>query len=326
MVSSRQKKPGVSVLTHRVLKGLAVGFLYLSSAAGSSGSMGGVKAVVFPLQPLGVDSSTARAASLLLREHLASAEKFTVIPSDRGCYYADCAVEIGRELDAQKSVIGKLAKRGKGLLLSLSLIDVRSGRVEFSDRLESASEEGLHVVLERASVGLSEKKRFRDSVLQRDTIEETTESVTPKALTILGIRAGQLFPLGDSFDGRRGMLDLSCTIRRRTRLLMAEGGAGIANAPKTRDLYVELLVHRIVASGESAPYVGIGVGAHGVSSDLTGGRTRYGPGLNVAAGMVIFRTQDFRVIVDWRYKIILLKSDLPVQQGLSATLGLTTGG
>lgn len=288
----------------------------------------GVRLIVFSLQPLGVDEVTAGTASNLLKDFLEGTQKFEIITPREDCYSIDCAIQLGRELHADKAVIGKLAKLGDKLLVSLSLLDIHTNRVEFTDRLKSDSVEDLDIVLERAALGISEKKPFRETIaVEQITEAETKEFRTRKPLTVLGIRTGYFFPLGNSFGKvKRGMYTLDCAIHHETAKFIAEASAGFSTAAGASDLHIGLLVYRLLSQKDFTPYLGGGLGVHKFSFEDNGLRDGDGFGLSLGGGVIGFRTYDFRIVFSSKYTIIIpMDNDISVQQGFTLTFGLTTG-
>jgi hypothetical protein len=86
------------------------------------------RAVVFDFQPVGVDTSDARLAALLLRGRLGDIGAFAMVdplPETEAWTIEDAAAE-AQMLDVQKAITGSFARIGRKLILSYRLIDAAS--------------------------------------------------------------------------------------------------------------------------------------------------------------------------------------------------------
>ncbi|OGP56537.1 MAG: hypothetical protein A2V67_09515 [Deltaproteobacteria bacterium RBG_13_61_14] len=108
-----------------------------------------ISVAVYPIKAVGaVDQSIAANLTALLGYELAQSPKLLVVKEDmlkvlRGrqapsqsdlCDSIFCQVEIGKLV--QKMVVGELLILGPRYILTLSLVDVRTGNVDFSDKVE----------------------------------------------------------------------------------------------------------------------------------------------------------------------------------------------
>jgi hypothetical protein len=101
---------------------------------------------VYPIKPAGADSSLATAMTALLSSKLTPSPRLRVIEeamlktvierqatnvSDL-CDDTQCQVAIGKLVQAQKLVTGDLARFGSKYILSLKLVDIQTGAMEFA--------------------------------------------------------------------------------------------------------------------------------------------------------------------------------------------------
>ena len=101
---------------------------------------------VYPIKPAGVSADLTTAMTALLTARLTPSPRLKVIEEamlktvmERNamnqsdlCDDTSCQVEIGKLVKAQKMVTGDLAKFGGKHILSLKLVDVQTGALEFA--------------------------------------------------------------------------------------------------------------------------------------------------------------------------------------------------
>ena len=104
-----------------------------------------VSVAIYPIKSVGADSAIAGAMTALLTSRLAASPKLNVIDEATlktvmeqvgdACDKTSCQVdqvEIGKLLKAQKIITGELAKIGSKYILSLKVVDIQTGAVEFT--------------------------------------------------------------------------------------------------------------------------------------------------------------------------------------------------
>jgi len=101
---------------------------------------------VYPVKPAGADTSLASAMTALLSSKLTPSPRLRVIEEamlkvvmerqglnvSDACDSTVCQVEIGKLVQAQKLVTGDLAKFGSKYILSLKVVDILTGAMEFA--------------------------------------------------------------------------------------------------------------------------------------------------------------------------------------------------
>ncbi len=121
---------------------------------------------LYPIKGAGADASLATAATAILASSLTHSPKLQVIEeamlktvmerqglnASDACDDTSCQVEVGKLVKAQKLIAGDLVKFGSKYMLSLKLIDVQTGRTEFSTEDKCAcSEDQIDELVEVAA-------------------------------------------------------------------------------------------------------------------------------------------------------------------------------
>jgi len=128
---------------------VALVFLALASPASQT------SVALYPIKGAGADASLAAAATAILASSLTPSPKLQVIEeamlktvmerqglnASDACDDTSCQVELGKLVKAQKLIAGDLVKFGSKYMLSLKLIDVQTGRTEFSTEDKCACSE-----------------------------------------------------------------------------------------------------------------------------------------------------------------------------------------
>lgn len=297
-------------------------------------SDGRVKIAVFDFEPFGVDHATLQVGSILFIESLVGTGKFDVvrIEEEIKCYRVECAVEIGKNFGFEKAIVGRMVKLGEKLILTLNLIDIASGEIEFSDKFVCTSLEDLDTILERAAQGMAEKKSFIETAdVGKITEMETEEVRRRKPYSSVGLRTGYLFPVSKSYGNvKKEMVTLDAVIFHEARDILVEGLGGVSATDHTSDWHFDLLLHKIFLTSDFAPYLGGGPGVHKVTVKvedyyLSETKSDDGLALSISGGIIGFRTYDFRIFLSGKYTCTFVDiGNTSTQHGFSLTFGLTS--
>jgi len=139
---------------------------------------GKTSVAIYPIKAAGsADKATASALTALLSSELAPSPRLYVIEetmlravmerqamnASDACDDTSCQVEIGKLVKAQKIITGDIVKLGTLYILSLKLINVQTGAMEFStkDQCECTENQLLQLV---AVAGAKVRNRFGDAV------------------------------------------------------------------------------------------------------------------------------------------------------------------
>jgi hypothetical protein len=133
---------------------------------------GKTSVAIYPIKAAGAtDKAVASALSALLSSELTPSTRLYVIEEGMlktvmernamnisdACDDTSCQVEIGKLVKAQKMITGDLVKLGSRYILSLKLVDIQSGTMEFSTRDEcSCTEDQVDQLVASAALKIRE--------------------------------------------------------------------------------------------------------------------------------------------------------------------------
>jgi formylglycine-generating enzyme len=165
-------KPVIRLLT----SGLAL--LLLAQVQPSAPPAAKTSVAIYPIKAVGaVDKSIAATFSSLLNHELTQSPQLIVIKESLlgevmkrqamnisdACDDTVCQVEIGKLVQAQKMITGELSKMGSIFYLTLDVVDVRSGALEWSGKEKcSCSEDQLELLV--AAAGAKIRNHFGEQV------------------------------------------------------------------------------------------------------------------------------------------------------------------
>ncbi|TFH65584.1 MAG: hypothetical protein E4G91_01950 [Candidatus Zixiibacteriota bacterium] len=292
---------------------------------------------VLPLTGSGVDASTQETTSLLLVAEISKLKKYEVIPeseiktlmADRICAELACALEIGKQANAAKVVFGSLNKLGEKIILQYTLVEVSTGQILISDDLSALRVEDLDLVAKRVAASIVQQIPAAQTVeVGLVTEQESQETKTRKANSSYGVAFGYLYP-EKGYDDKRQIFvwDFRSLYEMRDLAVNALLGIRQRFALNVGFLYLP-------SRKDFSPFVGAGVGFHGVSHEQFYGdpyyyeygqneKTSDGFEFLLKAGLLAFRTYDFRVIAGVEYSITFNDYD---DRAIVVTIGVLRGG
>lgn len=296
-----------------------------AQAEASSGTL------VLPLRSVGVSDATILVSRDLLIGSLrdlgvqlsgAAPAEAPLPEGGEACDDVGCAAAIGRQHGASQVVYGSLSKLGDKIIARVDVIRVDETAPYYRDQLTAVSEEDLDQVMRRFAEGIASGRPNSD----RASVESVTlqETITPNRRAShsgIGLRAGFLFPTGNSFGGTDRLANLhlvwgyqlSHFQLETTTLLGFSWGDG--NVDWT---IFDLSASRIFGTGDFTPYLGAGVGVHTVTVErqiyvtdplygsyyMSPSVSKTAPSVDLVAGFMALRTYDFRAIFEIRYHYI----------------------
>jgi hypothetical protein len=111
---------------------------------------------VATIEPQGVSASNASVVADWLRGELVQSRRFNVVERQNvekvlaeqalqqsGCTSQECAVKLGRLLNAQRIVVGGFAKFLESYVLNVRVVDVETGTIVYSDTAKGKSEDDI---------------------------------------------------------------------------------------------------------------------------------------------------------------------------------------
>ncbi|MCK4576326.1 hypothetical protein KAU34_07955 [candidate division WOR-3 bacterium] len=303
------------------------------------------KIAVLDFKTIGVDPSLAEATTALLRTDLASYKNLTVIEKSvmegipgvkLECENKKCAADIGSRINADKVVYGTISKLGEKYIISAFVVKVSSKSIVFQDRITATSAEDLDITSKRLAKSIATgKKVAKTAEIGAITEEETKEPRRRTSFYTGGIKFGWGLPLGgDSYGGVNSLISYDAIGWYETPNFMVELMFGISRSSgytffdttvSASEFYPEISIFYLLSKGDFCPFVGGGMGMRflTIEKDFFDMETATALGINLGGGIILFRTYDFRIVLDGRYSINF--ADLPTYGGPHSLLKISFG-
>lgn len=307
----------------------------------SGNVMAAQKLAVLPIGGAGVDPATSTTVHMLLSSEIRQLKCFDIIPdaaindamAGAPCEDASCARDIGNAVNADKVVVGSLNRLGEKIIFQYSLIEVSSGKIQLSDDLSALKVEDLDQVAKRIALSICQQIPVDRTVEVGLVTEQETQDVrSRKANATWGIGFGYLYPShGYDNDDRIFVWDFRSLYELRHISVDAVLGIRQGFALNVGLLYIP-------SRKDFSPFIGGGVGFHAVSHkdwyqysyDPYYGSGGYyeeksfdGFEVVAKAGIMAFRTYDFRLLVNIEYAVVFNEYD---DQGFVMTISVMKAG
>jgi len=268
--------------------------------------------LVLPLRTIGVSDTTAAVVGDLLQGEL-EGHGVTVFPANRlaadtprgesACDDVACAGAAAENYEVSQVVYGSLSRLGYKIILRIRALRAGEAAPYYTDQLTSTTEEDLDAVVRRVADGIAAgRPNAERATVATVTEPETLEPRRRASRTGIGVRAGFIFPVADSYAG----LD---------RLTSAR----LAFKYETRDYFIDT-----TPVGDFAPYLGAGVGVHSLHLEKPIPAETYPPyyyydssisqqettlAVDLGFGLLALRTYDLSIVLDVRYHIVVADFD-----------------
>lgn len=290
------------------------------------------KIAVLPFRSVGIDSTSAETAYLLLLQEVEKSGKYQMVPESQirqalnssTCSEISCALDIGKKLNAAKVVFSSLNRLGEKLILQYSLVDVQSGQILLSDNMTASYIEDLDQVVKRVALSIANhlpvKKTAEVGLI---TEQESLKPNTRGTKSSWGFTFGQLYPQRGYDDEERIFV-----VEVRTMYEMEHFAVtGLFAIRKGFAFGVSGLY--LFSRKDFSPYLGLGTGFHIVSHDNIyeytypyeerAEKQKSGIMANIQGGLLAFRTYHFHVLLNLEYSFTFNDYD---DRGVVFTIGL----
>jgi hypothetical protein len=320
---------------HRIRSAWALGLGILVLAAASSTAFSSPQALVLPLRTLGVSDTTASVVGDLLQGELES-RGLAMFPASQlaadiprgatACDDAACATAAAQSYGVPQVVYGSLSRLGDKIILRVRALKAGESTPYYTDQLTSTTEEDLDAVVRRVADGIAAGRRNA----QHATVETVTEqeSLEPRrraSRSGVGVRAGFIFPDGDSYAGLDRLASVRLSWKYETRDYFVETTPALGFAWRSDSVewtVFDLFMARIFSKGDFAPYAGAGIGVRSLhlekpyivnegpySYEDSYGQSETTLSADLGIGFLALRTYDLSIIVDVRYHIVFANFD-----------------
>ena len=308
------------------------------------------RTLVLPLRSIGVSDTTTFVIRDLLVGSLhdlgvqttgAVSAEAPMPAGPEACDDPACAAALGRQHGASQVVYGSVTRLGGNVIARVNLLRVDEPAPYYRDQLTATTEEDLDKVMRRFAEGIASGRPNSD----RASVESVTqaETLTPARRATrsgLGFRAGFLFPAAGSFGGADRLTNLHAAYKYEMRDFQIETTTvlGFSWGKGNFDWTIlDLSVSRFFGTKDLAPYLGAGIGVHGVTVERrlsmptfagpyrsSETQSETAPTLDLIAGLLTLRTYDFEAIIELRYHYIFENFDQAGGKGANGFL-LTFG-
>ena len=267
---------------------------------------------ILPLKQAGIESSITEAIYQLIESELIS-YGHTTVPPDKieetlgkeiKCYNKECASEIVIKMGLGKIIFGSITKIGEKYIISANVVESGSGQIVFSDKVTSKTAEDLDVCISRLVKSIEYGKEVEKTAEVGKITEEEMEIEVKrkKAFFASGVGFGMGIPVAgygnvsDEVINYYGFKTWYETPKLATEL---EWYLGYSAGPLDLDLNEWSLGISLIyffTTTDFSPYLSMGVERKSIAIELSD----YSSGLALQAGggLVVFRTYDFRLVID----------------------------
>ncbi len=300
---------------------------------------------VLALKPVGVDQETAEIVANLFAAELSNYGYRVVNPDGMdaaageklACYESDCAIEAGLTAKVEQVAFGSVSRLGEKHIVQVSVVNVLTEEVIWSGSLSAKTAEDLDMVAKRLAKSIVEGKEPEKTVeVGIVTEEEEEEPLRRRAFFVTGFKFGTLIPLG-GYGGSGALMYGAATLWYEIPNMAVEatysfgfsGDLSDVEQGKASEQVIDISLLYFLNKGDVTPFLkaGAGMSVLGLYDDTGtayGEGAAVGLGVNVGGGFVMFRTYDFRLVLETTYNISFVDVsgfDSP-HHGPKFTLGL----
>lgn len=295
--------------------------------------------LILPFRTVGVSDTTATVVRDLLsgelERHGVTVMERTVarqLPSGpQGCDEAVCAGAFAKELQADQVVYGSLSRLGGKIIVRGHALRTGDASAYYSDQLSALTEEDLDTVMRRMAEGIAAGRAGSDqATILSVTREEGRKPLRRAGRSGIGMRAGFIFPDGDSYGGER-LTSLRLVYKFESRNFLIESTAllGLAwGGSSVEWMPLDLFVARVFGVGDISAYLGGGLGMRVLSVQgwvpcdphcelwgycgcrHTDSQIATALSADLGGGLIAFRTYSYQIIVDLRYHYVFEDFDV----------------
>ncbi len=264
---------------------------------------------ILPLKTVGIESNIIEAVHQLMGSELSSYGYTVLLPDEiEGklgekveCYNKECAADIGTRLGLEKVIFGSLTKIGEKYIVSSVVVESQSGNIVFSDKVTSQTAEDLDVCISRLAKSIEYGKEVGKTAEVGKIMESEVEigAKRKKAFFSSGVGFGMGMPVtgyGD-IDGTLNYYEWKGWYE--TPKFAAEvawyWGSKLGESDISEwALGISFLY--FMNTTDFSPFLSVGLARKSIALDYFD----YSDGfaLEAGAGIVVFRTYDFRLVLD----------------------------
>jgi hypothetical protein len=220
------------------------------------------------------------------------------------CYNKECAAEIGTQMDIDRVLFGSLTKIGEKYIVSAIVVDPQENEIIFSDKVTSKTAEDLDVCISRLVKSIEYGKEVEKTAeIGKITEEEMIlGSKRKKAFFASGLGFGMGMPVVGYDDTNNEVLNYyGLKTWYETPKLAAELEWYLGTSAERLDFDLNewslgIALIYFFTTTDFSPYLSLGVERKSIAIDIFDYSS--GLALQTGGGLVIFRTYDFRLVID----------------------------
>ncbi len=232
------------------------------------------------------------------------------------CHEVTCAADAGFKAKVERVIFGSVSRLGEKHIVQLSVVNVAAQNVIWTGSLSAKTTEDLDMVAKRLAKAITEGKKPEEAVeVGMVTEEEEKEPMRRRAFFVTGPRFGTLLPLG-GYGGSGTLIYIGWTAWYEIPNMAVEatwdigfsGDLTDTTGGKATENIFDISVLYFFNKGDFSPFVkgGAGISALGLydeQGDAYGTGAAVGFGVDVGGGIVMFRTYDFRLVLEGTYHL-----------------------
>ena len=273
-----------------------------------------IKILILPFNSLGIDSISLETAQNLFKFDLIKYCKWNIEETNQSCSSEDCAVEIGKEHNAQKSFICNMSRLGEKIIIQFILMNVETSERILSESTSALSVEDLENVMNRIALSVAREEPLNETAeVGTITEKEQVPGLRRGAERMAGISFGYLFPQS-GYDNN----EKSFVFEFRAGFEMPRTALGMLLAIR-KGFAANIYGDYLITKTDVCPYVGGAFGFHWVShgsvynppvystdqtySNNYSNKDKQSDGfeLTLNTGLRLFRTYDFQILLNLDY-------------------------
>jgi hypothetical protein len=285
-------------------------FIFIPAINGQDSSFSRI--AILPFQTNGIDPVYIGTAESILQVEISKISPMDIISAkrtldalaDEECIESECAIEIGKRLNARQVLGCKLSALGEKTIIQYFLVDVSAEKEVLVDQISATSIEELETVMKRVARSVVEVKPVAEVVEVGNIVEqESQESLRRTSNKNVGLSFGYLYPQNGYDDDSRSFvanlhLDYELEEMAVGMLLGIRKGFAI-------NIYGDYLFTKT----DICPFIGGAFGFHWISHNnfydpyLNESMDKRGDGfeLTAHAGMRILHTYNFQILINLEY-------------------------
>lgn len=275
------------------------------------------KLAVLPFSTKGTDELSIQTAESILKLEIEKQSSINLIREkeinnalqSEMCDDIECAIEIGKQLLADRVFFCKIYPLGSNLILQYYLYDLIESKSILIEQTKALGLEDLEIVMKRVARSVITETPFSSGVEVGTVVgTETTPFLKKSSSYNFGLTFGYLFPT----YGYDDETEKSFTLNAHFDYELPNYAIGLMMGARN-GFAINLYGQYLFSASDISPYVGTAFGFHWVSHPtsydyvlgqvLEANKQSHGFELVLSSGLRLFRTQRFTVVINLEYLI-----------------------